>query len=65
MKERIQNSINKIKNMASVSNVDMAPMAPTKLQRSDDTLSQSIRNEKEAIQFNAELKAAITLGKTR
>ncbi len=65
MKERIQHTIDRIKNIAAAGNSVSAAKVAGHQQRPDNALSRSIRNEKEAIQFNAELKAAVALGKTR
>jgi len=65
MKERIQQSIDAIKKIARVSTSETSAKIQSEKQRPDNALSRSIRNEKEAMQFNAELKAAVTLGKER
>lgn len=65
MKESIQHIINKIKDIAATSNVVSVPKESKEQHRPDNALSRSIRNEKEAAQFRAQLKAAIELGESQ
>ncbi len=65
MKERIQHTINQIRTIAGVQNNAVTITQVRTVQRPQNNLSQSIRNEKDANQFKAELKAAVALGKTK
>lgn len=63
MKESIQNTIDKIKSVAATSTAVPVAKATIGQQRPDNMLSRSIRNEKEAAEFKARLKAAVELSK--
>lgn len=63
MKEKMQHTIDAIFKMASMQEKTAAPVHNTVGVRPDNALSRSIRNEKEAKQFQAELKAVIALQK--
>ena len=63
MKEKMQHTIDAILKMASMQEKKMAPQKSGNGARPDNALSRSIRNEKEATQFQTELKAVVTLGK--
>ena len=63
MKEKMQHTIDAILKMASMQEKKMAAQKNGSGARPDNALSRSIRNEKEAEQFQSELKAVITLSK--
>ena len=63
MKEKMQHTVDAILKMASMQEKKMAPQKNGNGARPDNALSRSIRNEKEAEQFQSELKAVITLRK--
>jgi len=63
MKEKMQHTIDAILKMASMQEKKMAPQKNGSGPRPDNALSRSIRNKKEAEQFQSELKAVVTLGK--
>jgi len=65
MKEKVQHAINAIVKMAEEQKQPSAPQPAYNGLRPDNALSRSIRNEKEAEQFQAELKAVIKLGQTK
>jgi len=60
MKEKMQHTIDAILKMASMQEKTAAPLKNISGARPNNALSRSIRNEKEAEQFKAELKAVIT-----
>ena len=60
MKEKMQHTIDAILKMASMQEKTATPLKNNSGARPDNALSRSIRNEKEAEQFKAELKAVIT-----
>jgi len=63
MKEKMQHTIDAILRMASKQEKTMAPQKNGNTTRPDNALSRSIRNEKEAEQFQTELKAVLALSK--
>ncbi|MFP5439106.1 MAG: hypothetical protein ACLGH8_15100 [Bacteroidia bacterium] len=63
MKEKMQHTIDAIFKMASMQEKTAAPVQNIMGVRPDNALSRAIRNEKEAEQFQAELKAVIALQK--
>jgi hypothetical protein len=64
VKELIQNKINKIREIALASDEEKDNVKSSVLYRTNDNLSKSIRNAKEAELFYSELKSAISLAKT-
>jgi pantothenate synthetase len=62
VKEKIQNKINQIKELAIASKVKVE-VKEESVHRNNDNLSKSIRNDKEAKLFYSELKSAISLAK--
>lgn len=64
MKEKIQNKINKLREFASASNKEKVDAKSDVVHRTNDNLSKSIRNAKEAELFYSELKSAVNLAKT-
>lgn len=65
MKERIQNRINSIKDLAKASKGTAETGKAGTVLRPNNALSRSIRSEQDALQFKAELKASIALSKLR
>lgn len=61
MKEKMRNSIDEILKMASMQENKNLPSRKSDGARPDNSLSRSIRSKKDADQFQAELKAVISL----
>ena len=59
MKEKMQHAIDAILKMAAEQKQPSAPLPAFNGSRPDNALSRSIRNKKEADQFQAELKAVL------
>lgn len=65
MKEKMQHAIDAIFKMAAEQKQPSAPLPAFSGARPDNSLSRSIRNKKEADQFQAELNAVIALSKSK
>lgn len=65
MKEKVQHAIDAIVKMAEEQKQPSIPLQAYNGPRPDNALSRSIRNEKEAEQFQAEFKAVIELGQNK
>ena len=65
MKEKIQQRINQVRRLATTSTKGLHTVKAADSIRTNDSLSKSIRNSKEANIFLAELDAAIKVAKTK
>jgi fatty acid/phospholipid biosynthesis enzyme len=65
MKEKIQQRINQVRRLATTSTKELHIVKAVDSIRTNDSLSKSIRNSKEANIFLAELDAAIKVAQTK